>query len=103
MRWTLTGRESEEVFDAGEGEALRPCLAEFRALRSLPSLVKGPVDFCAFALLATNFSTLIFIGLLNALFKLGDFKRHFFKQLRRKSDLLVGLHQQTHILQLAFD
>jgi integrase len=44
--------------DAGEDEALRPYLAEFRALRSLPSLVKGPVNFCAFALLANWKSTI---------------------------------------------
>ena len=91
------------MFDAGEDEALRPCFEKFLALGLLPLLVKGPAAFFAFALLATNFSTLLLISSLNVVFKSDHYERHFFKQLRRKSDRLIGLPQQTHVLKLALD
>src|SRR5579864_9105553 len=51
-RWATSGRSSRRT--TAKLAAVKPCLREFRAERALPSGVRGPVEWDAFARLAAN-------------------------------------------------
>ena len=63
----------------------------------------GPVDFWAFALLASNFETLVFIAFFHLQLELLDLQVQLFVQLWRKLGRVVRLHEQTYVLELPID
>ena len=69
----------------------------------LPCWDFGPVDFKAFALLASNFETLVFIALLHLQLELLDLQIQLFVQLGRKLGRVVRLHEQPDVLELPID
>ena len=69
---------------AEEALPARPCLRAFFEEACLPIWDRGPVDFWALALLASNFETLVFIAFVHLQLELLDLESQQLAQLRRE-------------------